>query len=678
MASIYAKYKLYKKQQRPAGSQDNWVDCYPTVYSISGDTGQNPVIVEDPSAYCGYVPGGEMYRYVPDGTNTICEECEAASGYTFTFSNGETSISSSVTSGSSSFSVGVISMYYTQQTGYTVSSSTEWLSASTSSTGVSVTVNSNSGDTRSGQLTLTQDGSKYICTLGVSQADGRVYVFQLQNGSSSLTSSVTSGSSTLDIGVTSTYGGAFTGFSVSESLDWLSVTTSSTGISISVSANTGTVRNGTITLTQSGSNKTCTVVVTQEASMASQYLTFETVEEAATTINYQFNQLTLASADGGQTWVSVPKNRFSANYVSGRTIMVRKAVETVISTSAGTFSVLCQANSHGGTGITKGVKVYGNPLSLIYDELTGSTALGANMFNRLFYGRECDIYDASEMYLSTALTSYCYAFMFYQCYVNVSPRLSAMTLADHCYYAMFYQCSGLTTAPDLPATTLAESCYAGMFRDCKSLTTASVLPATTLANSCYYNMFAGCTSLTTAPSLSATTLAASGCCGMFQGCTALTTAPSVLPATTLANNCYDGMFSGCTSLTTAPSLPATTLAYGCYYYMFAGCASLTTAPELPAMTLAERCYEGMFYDCMALTTAPVLSAATLAYNCYDGMFASCPSLHYLKCLATDISAGGTDYWLDSTSTGTFAKAQGMNDWDSCGCIPSGWVIVDAT
>ena len=652
MASIYAKYKLYKQQQRPAGSQDNWVDCYPTVYSISGDTGQNPVIVEDPSAYCGYVPGGEMYRYVPDGTNTICEECEAASGYTFTFSNGETSISSSVTSGSSSFSVGVISMYYTQQTGYTVSSSTEWLSASTSSTGVSVTVNSNSGDTRSGQLTLTQDGSRYICTLSVSQADGRVYVFQLQNGSSSLTSSVTSGSSTLDIGVTSTYGGAFTGFSVSESLDWLSVTTSSTGISISVSANTGTVRNGTITLTQSGSNKTCTVVVTQEASMASQYLTFETVEEAATTINYQFNQPTHASADGGQTWVFVPKNGPSANYVRGRTIMVRKD-ETVISTSAGTFSVLCQANYPSATGITKGVKVYGNPLSLIYDELTGSTALGAYMFNRLFYGRDCRIYDASEMYLSTALTSYCYAFMFYQCYVDVSPRLSAMTLADHCYYGMFYQCSGLTTAPDLPATTLAESCYEGMFVGCKSLTTApSVLPATTLANNCYHDMFSGCTSLTTAPSLSATTLAANCCQTMFVGCKSLTTAPSVLPATTLANNCYQNMFYGCTGLTTAPALPATTLANSCYY--------------------------GMFYGCTSLTTAPVLSAATLTYNCYDYMFAGCSSLHYLKCLATDISADGTADWLDSESTGTFVKAQGMNDWDSCGCIPSGWVIVDAT
>ena len=89
------------------------------------------------------------------------------------------------------------------------------------------------------------------------------YVFTFQNGQDTLSTSVTSGASAYTIGVISTFGGLLTGFTASESLDWLSVTTSLTGITISVSGNTGDTRNGTITLTQSGSNYTCQILLSQ-------------------------------------------------------------------------------------------------------------------------------------------------------------------------------------------------------------------------------------------------------------------------------------------------------------------------------------------------------------------------------------------------------------------------------
>ena len=205
----------------------------------------------------------------------------------------------------------------------------------------------------------------------------------------------------------------------------------------------------------------------------------------------------------------------------------------------------------------------------------------------------------------------------------------------------------------LPATTLAEHCYDYMFAFCTSLTTApATLPATTLANNCYQAMFGGCTSLTTAPTL---------------------------PATTLALWCYTNMFASCTSLTTAPTLPATTLAERCYSGMFQDCTGLTAAPALPATTLATSCYYIMFYHCTSLTSAPVLPATTLVSNCYSAMFQDCTSLNYIKCLATDISAGScTSNWVNGVaSTGTFVKDANMADWAvGADGIPSGWAVLD--
>ena len=180
-----------------------------------------------------------------------------------------------------------------------------------------------------------------------------------------------------------------------------------------------------------------------------------------------------------------------------------------------------------------------------------------------------------------------------------------------------------------------------------------VLPATTLSNSCYYKMVQG---------------------------TGLTRAP-LLPAMTLTNSCYNYMFWGCKDLVEAPALPATTLADECYYAMFYGCSALTEAPALPATTLTYGCYGNMFRDCTSLTSAPVLPASTLVQDSYYWMFYGCKNLKYLKCLATDISAiSCTDNMLGNVSpTGTFVKADGMNDWtrDYNG-IPEGWTIINAS
>jgi len=284
-----------------------------------------------------------------------------------------------------------------------------------------------------------------------------------------------------------------------------------------------------------------------------------------------------------------------------------------------------------------------------YNTFSGSTA-SFNLEGNIMSLIDDTIFD----YKTTLDTGYTFNSLFRNTNVNNAENLilPATALASYCYGNMFYNCTSLTTAPELPATTLAYNCYQSMFANCTSLTTPPKLPAITLTYSCYCDMFGGCTSLTTAPEL---------------------------PATTLAIYCYQNMFIHCKSLTSAPELPATTLASNCYGYMFYGCTSLTVAPELPATTLTEHCYDSMFRGCTNLTTAPELPATTLRQYCYSSMFYDCTSLNSITCLATDISATDcTTNWVkDVASSGTFIKADGMNDWTiGSNGIPTNWTVED--
>ena len=128
-------------------------------------------------------------------------------------------------------------------------------------------------------------------------------------------------------------------------------------------------------------------------------------------------------------------------------------------------------------------------------------------------------------------------------------------------------------------------------------------------------------------------------------------------------------------------LPATTLTEACYQSMFYSCSGLTTPPSiLPSMDLSLRCYYQMFEHCPLLTSSPELPATTLVQQSYCMMFKDCPSLNYVKCLATDISASNsTSNWLDGVaSSGTFVKNSSMSSWTSgTSGIPSNWSVQNA-
>ena len=346
------------------------------------------------------------------------------------------------------------------------------------------------------------------------------------------------------------------------------------------------------------------------------YLKFTFVSDG-TWIYPNSNEIIEYSINNGK-WIRIYSKKLSV--LSGDTIRVR-----------GTNNVY-DNNTFGGTAY---FNLSGNIMALIggvnYENLKELNYNRA--FQKIF--ANSNVVEASELLLpATALTDYCYSYMFQGCTSLITaPALPATTLSQYspqygqyCYYSMFQGCTSLTTAPALPATTLANYCYMDMFANCTSLTTAPALPATKLEGLCYTGMFSNCTSLTTAPALPATTLAEGCYSGMFQYCSSLKTAPE-LPVTTLAPYCYKVMFANCTSLTTAPELPATTLADDCYKSMFQNCTSLTTAPSiLPAMTLKSSCCDSMFRDCTSLTKAPELPATDLKVYCYRDMFQGCTSL----------------------------------------------------
>ena len=88
------------------------------------------------------------------------------------------------------------------------------------------------------------------------------------------------------------------------------------------------------------------------------------------------------------------------------------------------------------------------------------------------------------------------------------------------------------------------------------------------------------------------------------------------------------------------------------------------------------CYYNMFFYNPYLVYAPILNAQILNEVSYEGMFNGCTSLHYIKCLATDISAPSCTYhWLNNvSSTGTFVKDANTTWPTGASGIPSGWTI----
>lgn len=165
--------------------------------------------------------------------------------------------------------------------GYSIDSSTlpSWASFNKSTSTFTISSNS-STSSRSANVYFTQEesGKRDYATLSqsgyVPPADN--YVFTWEGGSTSDVSAsfpwdFSANGTAANIPVVSTKNGSSQSWSVTSKPSWITTSTTSSKVTISASDNSGSARSGEVVLTQSGSGKTLTVNVSQEAKAADTY-----------------------------------------------------------------------------------------------------------------------------------------------------------------------------------------------------------------------------------------------------------------------------------------------------------------------------------------------------------------------------------------------------------------------
>lgn len=156
--------------------------------------------------------------------------------------------------------------------------STNLGSLSSSSSPSTLTLGENtSTSSRTATIKATHGGKSATCTVTQAGAEPTIeYVFTWEDGSTSDVSAsfpwdFSTNGTAANIPVVSTKNGSSQSWSVSSKPSWITTSTTSSKVTISASDNSGSARSGTIVLTQSGSNKTLRINVSQSAKPANTY-----------------------------------------------------------------------------------------------------------------------------------------------------------------------------------------------------------------------------------------------------------------------------------------------------------------------------------------------------------------------------------------------------------------------
>lgn len=158
--------------------------------------------------------------------------------------------------------------------------STNLGSLSSSSSPSTLTLGENtSTSSRTATIKATHGGKSATCTVTQTGYTPPVdtYVFTWFDGSTSDINAnfpwdPSTNGAAANIPVISTKNGSSQSWSVSSKPSWITTSTTSSKVTISASDNSGSARNGTIVLTQSGSNKTLRINVSQAAYVANTYV----------------------------------------------------------------------------------------------------------------------------------------------------------------------------------------------------------------------------------------------------------------------------------------------------------------------------------------------------------------------------------------------------------------------
>lgn len=178
------------------------------------------------------------------------------------------------------------------------------------------------------------------------------YVFTWEDGSTSDTSASfpwnfsANGTAAANIPVISTKNGSSQSWSVSSKPSWITTSTTSSRVTISASNNSGSARSGEVVLTQSGSGKTLTVNVSQDAYVADTYVfTITPNTYDAPYSNYSFIPRTVSTKNGSNIGYSLTSGGTDWVVVSTTGKITVEILENTTSNTRSTTLVFTQNES---------------------------------------------------------------------------------------------------------------------------------------------------------------------------------------------------------------------------------------------------------------------------------------------------------------------------------------------
>lgn len=186
------------------------------------------------------------------------------------------------------------------------------------------------------------------------------YVFTWKGGSTSDVSAnfpwdfSANGTASVNIPVISTKNGSSQSWSVSSKPSWITTSTTSSRVTISASDNSGSARSGEVVLTQSGSGKTLTVNVSQDAYVADTYVfTIAPNTYDASYSNASFIPRTVSTKNGSKIGYSLTSGSTDWVVVSTTGKITVEILKNTTSSTRSTTLVFTQNES----GKTQSIKI---------------------------------------------------------------------------------------------------------------------------------------------------------------------------------------------------------------------------------------------------------------------------------------------------------------------------------
>ena len=292
-------------------------------------------------------------------------EATPTTTYTFSVNPYKVNVGSSGGSGSVTITSYKTVDYNTYDVDYSIDSSTlpSWVSFNKSTSTFTIqSITSTVGRTAKVYFDQDESGKRDYAEITQTGYTPPVdtYVFTWFDGSTSDVSAsfpwdFSANGTAANIPVVSTKNGSSQSWSVSSKPSWITTSTTSSKVTISASDNSGSARSGTIVLTQSGSNKTLRINVTQAAKPAENVYVFTIIPNTydAPYSNASFIPRTVSTKNGSKIGYSLTSGETDWVVVTIDSKVIVEILKNTTSSTRSTTLVFTQNES----GKTQSIKI---------------------------------------------------------------------------------------------------------------------------------------------------------------------------------------------------------------------------------------------------------------------------------------------------------------------------------